>query len=279
MDRKLLVHKIWRKAFGEPSRVNKFGSFREKEKTGLIARSNYAYGMLRAADVARYFGKSSVTVCEFGVAHGAGLLNMIELARVIGDETGVHFRVVGFDTGKGLLPPQGFKDHPELWNVGDFKMEDVSALKARIGDRAELIIGDIADTIDAFRGSLTDDCPLGFVSIDVDVYSGAVSALKVLTGAAHLYLPAISFYFDDTQSFFSNAACGELLAIAEYNASHATRPLERDHSLPGSRYFKSEGWYAAMYVCHILDHVHRNEERQRAALDIKKHLEFIGYLQ
>ena len=50
------------------AKVNRNGGFREKEAFGLISRPNYAYGMLRAADLARFLGKKAVTVCEFGVA-------------------------------------------------------------------------------------------------------------------------------------------------------------------------------------------------------------------
>ena len=84
--------------------------------------------MLRAADCAKYFGLTSVTAIEFGVASGAGLLNMANLADMITQETGVHVRVVGFDTGAGLPSIQGYKDHPEIWNAGDFAMEDRPAL-------------------------------------------------------------------------------------------------------------------------------------------------------
>jgi tRNA G46 methylase TrmB len=55
--------------------------------------------MLRVADVAKYFGKKCVTVIEFGVASGAGLLNMADVAPLIEEETGVKLRIAGFDTG------------------------------------------------------------------------------------------------------------------------------------------------------------------------------------
>ena len=99
-------------------RVKRSGTFREKELFGLINRENYAYGMLRAADTARFLGKKKATVCEFGVATGNGLVNMIDLAGPITAETGVEFRIVGLDTGEGLPTVDGFRDHPELWSIG-----------------------------------------------------------------------------------------------------------------------------------------------------------------
>ncbi|MEP7303677.1 MAG: hypothetical protein ABI699_19340 [Caldimonas sp.] len=274
-----LARKVWRRLFGEDSWTRLAGDFREKEQAGLVRRPNYAYGMLRAADVARFFGKTQVTVCEFGVATGMGLTNMADLADLIGGETGIRFRVVGFDTGAGLPPPGGYKDHPELWSGGDFPMGDPEQLRARLKGRAELVLGNIDDTIDAFTKTLTPDCPLGFVSIDVDIYSGTVAALRGLGGPADCYLPAISFYLDDISSYFSNDACGELCAVHEHNAAHPLRLLDVDRSLPGRRDHPVASWYRSMYVCHILDHAARTRPRERGSLTLQDHLEFMAALR
>ena len=107
-----LGRKIWHRTAGERSWTAHAGNFRERELHGLINRPNYTYGMLRAADVAKFFGLSEVTVCEFGVATGMGLTNMTEVADKIQAETGVRFRIVGFDTGAGLPPPTGVQRPP-----------------------------------------------------------------------------------------------------------------------------------------------------------------------
>ena len=75
-----IKRRAWKQVFGEASWIYKTGDFRTKQRYGLIPRPNYAYGMLRAADCAKYFGHESVTVIEFGVASGAGLLNMTDLS-------------------------------------------------------------------------------------------------------------------------------------------------------------------------------------------------------
>ena len=103
------------------------------EAWGLVPRVNYAYGILRAADLARFMGKTRATVCEFGVATGNGLLNMIKLAELVRAETGVEIRVIGLDTGEGLPSVDGYKDHPEIWSVSDFKMTNKEDLLRRIG--------------------------------------------------------------------------------------------------------------------------------------------------
>src|SRR5262249_45710762 len=134
----------------EDSWVDDHGDFRTRQRYGRVMRPNYAYGMLRAADIAKYCGKQRVTVIEFGVASGCGLLNMIGIAPEIEKETGVGLRIVGFDTGQGLPSIQGYKDHPELWNPGDFAIEDRDALMRNLGGRAEMIWGDIAGTVGSF---------------------------------------------------------------------------------------------------------------------------------
>lgn len=273
-----LCRRVWSRLLGQQSWMKRAGTFREKEQFGLIKRANYTYGMLRAADTASFFGKAEVTACEFGVATGNGLTNMTEVAALIEAETGIRFRVVGFDTGAGLPPPSGFKDHPELWSGGDFAMEEPSALVARLKGKAELILGDISETIDAFAATLTPSCPLGFVSIDVDIYSGTVSALRAMHGRPELYLPAVSFYLDDVGSYFSNFVCGELGAVNEHNQAHPSRPIDMDRSLPGRRPDAVANWYRSMHVCHILDHPARMQPRPRGALSLKDHLGFMAAL-
>jgi hypothetical protein len=272
---KRIQRKIWKQFLGEASWVSRNGDFRTREQYGLINRPNYLYGMLRAADCAKYFGKTSVTAIEFGVASGAGLLNMADLSELITQETGVQIRVVGFDTGAGLPSVQGYKDHPEIWNPGDFAVEDRAALHKKLGGRAEIIWGDIADTIEPFTAAVDPSCPIGFISVDVDIYSAAKAALGCLTSSAEKYTPAVSMYFDDVSFFFANKWSGELAAISEFNAENVFRKIGRDRSLPGHRPITATGWYATMYACHVLDHPARQTVPARQQLTITEHAEFM----
>lgn len=257
--------------------IRRRGDFREMEAHGLVPRANYAYGILRAADLARFLGKSRATVCEFGVATGNGLLNMVELAELVRARTGVEIRVVGLDTGEGLPAIDGYKDHPEIWSAGDFTMTNKEDLRQRVMGRAELIFGDIKDTVGDFVASLDGSAPLGFISVDVDIYSGAKSALSSLAGKAELYAPAVSIYCDDVRFFFANRWCGELRAIAEFNDENPLRKIDRDRSLPGHRPSLNEGWYSSMFVCHVLDHEVRTSPRQRSGLSLQEHYEFMKH--
>jgi hypothetical protein len=267
----------WKQAFGETSWILRAGDFRTKEQHGLIGRANYAYGMLRAADCAKYFGFDKVTVIEFGVASGTGLLNMVELAELIQQETGVSLRIFGFDTGAGLPQVQGYKDHPEIWNPGDFTMEDPAALEKRLNGRAQIVWGDIAQTIGPFMSGMKADAPIGFISVDVDIYSGTKSALKVLQGRTDRYIPAVSMYFDDISFYFANRWAGELAAIEEFNEQNVLRKIDHDRSLKsGRRPGPLRGWYESMYACHILDHPARQSSLARPKLTIKEHADFMS---
>jgi hypothetical protein len=268
--------KIWSLAFGHEWWIRKNGDFRTKERYGQIYRPNYAYGMLRAADNAKYYGYNSVSIMEFGVASGGGILNMIECASYIAQETGVIFKIFGFDTGSGLPVVDGFKDHPEIWNPGDFFMENRDDLNNKIEGKANIIWGDIAKTVDSFMSSLDESSPIGFISIDVDLYSSTVSALRCLNSRAEKYLPAVSMYFDDVSFFTANPWCGELAAINEFNQDSVYRKISNDRSLPGRRPLAAQSWYSSMYVCHILDHDARQRPRSRGELSIQEHHELMS---
>lgn len=264
-----------RRVLGEHRWALRRPSFRERERWGAVDRPSYAYGMLRAADLARYFGKREVTACEFGVAQGAGLVNMVELAEQITRETGVGFRIVGFDTGTGLPTIRGHKDHPELWSAGDFPMIDRDALRARLNGRAELVFGDITDTAAGFLETLHPDAPLGFVAVDVDVYTGTVATFRTLEGRPEQYLPVVSMYFDDIDAIFANDWCGELAAINEFNATHELRKIGRDRSIPGERPLGAAAWYQRMYTYHVLDHHARQRARERKPLTLDAHQGYV----
>lgn len=242
-----------------------FGSTLQKERFGVLHRNYYAYGMVRAAKIAKSLGKDRVTVCEFGVAEGRGLLNMIELAKQIEPAVGVKFRIVGFDSGTGLPALQGYKDHPELWVPGDFTM-DKAGLLLQIDGKAEIFFGDIGETVDKFLPTVDSSCPIGFCSIDVDFYSSSKSVLRCLTGKPELYAPAVSLYFDDVAIFTCNKWCGELASIEEFNTENALRKIDIDRSLPGSRPVQTVYWYQRMYVGHILDHPLRQAQQTRKAV-------------
>ena len=220
--------------------------------------------MLLAADIAQQFGKSEITVCEFGVANGKGLLSMIAIAEQIQRETNVKYRIFGFDTGEGHPEPQSYKDHPEALRLGQYPMGDRKDLEERLAGRAELVIGDIKDTVDDLLNRLSPSAPLGFASFDVDFYSSTKHALRCISGSADLYSPFISMFFDRVNLLGANNWCGQLAAINELNAENERRKIDIDRTLltvPKHRQIRR--WYANMYMCHILDHEARQCKTDR----------------
>src|SRR6185312_13201999 len=68
--------KVWSLVRNEASWIDRRGDFRTRERHGRIPRAHFVYGLLRAADLAKFFGYRTVTAIEFGVASGDGLLSL-----------------------------------------------------------------------------------------------------------------------------------------------------------------------------------------------------------
>jgi hypothetical protein len=82
-----------------------FGTFRARVTFDLVVRQQFAFPILYAADQAAKAGMKRLTLVEFGVANGAGLMNICSIAARVTKATGIEFNVFGFDTGKGMPPP------------------------------------------------------------------------------------------------------------------------------------------------------------------------------
>lgn len=249
--------RVWRERMTEPIHLNLvaaavalFGSFRKRVDFDLVMRPHIAFGLLRAADWAKQYGVRHLTAIEFGVANGAGLLNMCDVAAHVTNATGVEFEIVGFDGGAGMPPPIDYRDHPEYYNSGDFPMQDQSALRRLLPKNAKLVVGDIRETVQ----HLDLKAPLGFVVVDVDFYSSTVDALKIFCRTPDCYLPSVVIYMDDVAFEGHNEHCGELLAIREFTDRHPLRPITRFNFLRQRRIFQRALWIEQMFMCHILDH-------------------------
>ena len=88
---------------------------------------------------------------------------------------GIEIDVFGFDTGAGLPPPKDYRDLPNLYRRAGFPM-DQEKLRQRL-KKARLIIGDVGEMIGGFIES--GPAPVGFVSIDVDLYTSTMAAFKL----------------------------------------------------------------------------------------------------
>jgi hypothetical protein len=216
-------------------------------------RSYYVWGIVNAAALARALKIPRISVIELGVAGGNGLIAMENIAlRVEAEIKEVQIDVYGFDTGIGLPKPMDYRDLPNLFIEGLYPM-DVDSLQGRLS-KAELNIGSVESSIPKFIAS--GPSPVGFISFDLDFYSSTMHALRLLEADQKLLLPRVHCYFDDIIGFTYSEFTGELLAIAEFNASHVKRKISQ---IKGLTYYVApeyarESWVEQFYMAHIFDH-------------------------
>lgn len=220
-------------------------------------RPNYLWSVLHAADVAARTGGGPISVVEFGVAGGNGLVALEQAALAASAALDVEIAVFGFDTGVGLPASEDARDAPFLMDTGDFPM-DPDRLRARL-QLAELILGPVAETLPTFL--TTGRPPVAFASYDLDYYTSTRDALGLLRAETRTCLPRVLCYFDDTHGYPWGDHNGARLAIAEFNAEAHGRRLDQIHGLkfllPGSQ--REQRWAEAMYVGHLFDHPRYNE--------------------
>ena len=213
-----------------------------------VPYTQYLVGLLEAAGVARDDGVPVFCAIEFGVATGRGLLALQRHARAVGDYTGVQIRVFGFDSGMGLpslLPDH--RDHPDYWRPGDFPMDE-AALRRKLTMDSHLILGDVRETVPHFLG--VGHPPVGFVSFDLDLYSGTCAALGVLR--AGRMLRRTPLYFDDVTASVNHDWAGERLAITEFNERVDEVKIDRWHGVRADKVFPERRYWDGMYMAHDL---------------------------
>ncbi len=239
-----------------------FGGLSSKVKYDNFRITHYAFGIYEGARRAKLLGLKEITVIEFGVANGRGLMAMALYAGKVEKYFGVKINVLGFDSGEGMPKTAGYKDHPELYATGDFPLQNREKLLSILPGNTKLIF------IDLINNNWADFIysPVSFMSIDVDYYS---STLPVLNNLANLkpdlLLPNTLMYFDDIQTPNHNPYQGELLAIEEFNAATKLRKIV-NHSevLRTTRILKHAPWINHIFQLHVLDHKVRNEEYRQA---------------
>jgi hypothetical protein len=212
----------------------------------------YAWGTLQAAGEARTLGLPRISVAEFGVASGRGLLGLEWIAGRVQEMIGVKIDAFGFDTGTGLTEPVDHRDVPNMLWPGRFPM-DIARLRSRL-TTAMLVLGPIAETLSGFCAARP--APVGFVSVDVDLYTSTVDVLRLLNADSALLLPRVYMYFDDIMGHTFSDCNGELLAMKEFNEAHPQRPVCKIHGL---RFFvhasmREDKWVESLYIAHLFDH-------------------------
>lgn len=222
----------------------------------ISPRPNYLNGLLLAARQARRQDIGEFCAIEFGVAGGNGLLVLQDEAEAIEKQTGIGIKVFGFDNGGGLPQLIGdYRDHPDAWFPGDYPM-DPKKLESKLAPRTKLILGNISDTVPAFvtKGGTP---PVGFISMDVDLYSSTKRALQVLTLPGRSLLHRTFLYFDDIELDICHRFAGELLAIDEFNRENETIKIDALRGFANDRPFAEKKYLKMMYVAHDLAAISR----------------------
>jgi hypothetical protein len=224
---------------------------------GKSVRPNYLAGVLYGAQQAQEEGARAISVIEFGVASGAGLIELERIAAEVERATGVSIWVYGFDAGPGGMPDLNgdHRDLPDIWRPGDYPM-DVPALQAKLSPRTALVLGNVRDTVPKFFPTY-DAAPLGFVAIDVDLYSSTTWALEIFTQPGKRMLRHVPMYFDDIDLSAVHRFAGELLAIDEFNESEQSVKIDVWRGIKTNRPYADETWLDKMYMAHDLAAISR----------------------
>lgn len=229
---------------------------------------SYAVGLQTACKYAALAGAKGFTAIEFGVAGGNGLAELSKYSAILAKKTGLRIQVAGFDSGMGLPSSEDRRDAPWLWNAGDFPC-NIEQLRGVLPNEVQLMLGRIEETFPRWLEEAA--LPLGFISVDVDLYTPSAAICETLgkVGVNRL-LPFISCYFDDIQRYLTPVSVGEMAAISEFNQAHADRQFSRDDWLSEERPYGDRLWLKRMYSLCCFDHpaMQRHQERAASRLDL-----------
>jgi hypothetical protein len=244
------------------------------QRDKALVRPNYTWGVVQAVHLAKVLNLKRISVIEFGVAGGNGLLALERAAEIAEAMFEVTIDVYGFDSGRGLPKAQDYRDLPNFWKEASFPME-FDKLKARLR-RAHLLLGLVSDTLDQFLRSRP--APVGFVSFDLDYYSSTKDALRLFEADQELLLPRVHCYFDDIMGFTYSEFTGERLAIREFNEAQVTRKIDKIHGLPYylPAHYRHELWPEQMFLLHIFNHPQYTEYDQLHKESRSRNLELPG---
>lgn len=234
------------------SRFSFLFSFKTKVKLKMISRPHYAYCIFNACQLASKLGLKSISVVEFGVATGNGLVCIEEIAADLERLFDINIEIYGFDSSQGLPKPKDYRDLPYHWKEGFFKM-DYEKLKNKLR-KTKLIIGDLKYTSKTFFKKYSP-APIGAIFHDLDFYSSTKIALNLFKEKNGFFLPRIFNYFDDivgTEVELYNDYTGERLAINEFNEENNDIKISPCYNLICQK--NTFYWYHQIFITHIFKH-------------------------
>lgn len=233
------------------------GTYEQRLKVSAVERPNYGYSVYNSAKLAVRLGIKQISILEFGVAGGNGLLNLEYHAQEIEKILPVKIGIFGFDTGSGLPKPQDYRDLPHRFAENAFKM-DIPALESRL-KKSVLVIGNVKNTAISFFQEF-NPAPIAAIMFDLDFYSSTVEAFNIFNADEKYFLPRVYCYFDDvlgTESELYNDYVGERLAIREFNEAHTTKKISNSYHLYKNRV--AEKWHHKIFIYHDFGHGRYND--------------------
>ncbi len=240
------------------------------DKKQFLKRPDIFVSICLATAQAICWGKEGISLIELGVRHGSGLSFIVKIAEHLTDKIGMKYHIYGFDTFGGMPDLVGSEDHHEIWSKGQFKPKHTyDEMVELFKGKATLIKGDVKDTVGKFLVDQLDiNYPIGFISLDLDLYSSTRSGLKVLEDVNYnKYIPAVTMIADNQDYLITyNDWCGEGLAIKEFNEDNKFRKIQAKREI-----------YEMFRCAHILDHglrTGKEDAKQPFEIDIRKFIEF-----
>ncbi len=234
----------------------KIGSFEFRLSINALKRMQYAYICFHAAKLGKKLGYKKISVIEYGVAGGQGLLILEDHILEIEKYFNIEIDIYGFDTGEGLPEPVDYRDLPYHWKKGFYSMNQKN-LRDKL-KKSKLIIGNIDETsLNFFKDH--NPSPIGAVIHDFDFYSSTKTALKMMNDNERFFLPRVFSYFDDTignELELYNDYTGERLAINEFNKINNNIKICTPYHL---RALKPEVWHYQIWICHFFKHSKYND--------------------
>ncbi len=227
------------------------GTFKFRMNLGALRRNHYAYICYNAALLGKKLGYKKISVIEYGVAKGSGLLSLEKYSLEIEKMLDIEIDVYGFDTGEGLPKPIDYRDLQYHWKAGFFSMNK-EELKNKL-KKAKLIIGDIEKTSKIFIKE-HNPSPIGAVIHDFDFYSSTKNALNMMKGNDKFFLPRVFSYFDDiigSEIELYNDYTGERLAINEFNSVSDNIKISPAYHLLSR---PKLNWYDQIRIIHFFSH-------------------------
>ena len=218
-----------------------------------LIRPHYGFCIYNAASLAGSLGYPKISVIEFGVAGGRGLMNVEYHVEQIRKLSTVDLEVYGFDTESGLPAPKDYRDMPYMWDQGFFPM-DRESLQGRL-KFSKLVIGDVRETCSTFFAE-HDPAPIGCALFDLDYYSSTMDAFNIFHTDPSNYLPRVYCYFDDIFGGglrANNEFVGVLKAINELNQQTPDKKIAKIQGLAGSRKVPTL-WNDQIFVFHDFSH-------------------------